>query len=158
MSRQQFEPLPDNALVFRVGQTGKEFFPEGARFPNEKFFVPSSTDVKEGKKRGRRPGLSAWDRELTTPDQAKTLMFNPTPSKAKLAVFGLITGTIRNIGQQAGVELDVVADPLTTRHEPGADGHALIEGLKRPPGGDRLLYKGVRDDLVETCRTTVVPD
>jgi hypothetical protein len=51
--------------------------------------------------------------------------------------------------------LDVVWDPLTiagTEEQdtrPGAEGHAGITGLLRPPGMEKLLYKNLRSQLAD---------
>jgi hypothetical protein len=67
--------------------------------------------------------------------------------------FGLNVGHCKSIGQRHRRELAVVADPLDARQpEPGWDGHCLIEGLKRPPGGDRQAHKDLLTELSQSCQ------
>ena len=151
MSRSLFEPLPDDAFVFRLAETGKLFLPRGALLPNAEFFHPSSEDEREAEKSGRSPGVSVWDRELTTVENAKRIRFSPGDLPDGVRAFGLLVKVVRSIGQKRAVAVDVVAVPLPPNNGPGADGHAHIEGLERKKGQPRLVIKGLRADLAEAC-------
>ncbi len=155
MSRSQFDPLPDDAFVFRLAETGKSFLPKGARLPNAGFFRPSSEDEKEAERTGRPPGVSSWDRELTSVEDAKRIRFLPKDPPEGVRAFGLLVQTIRDVGLERDNELDVVAVPRPVEQGPGAVGHAHIEGLARKPGQARPQIKGIRASLADACTELV---
>lgn len=150
--RKQFEPLPESAFVFRLAETNSMFIPEGARLPNAELFTPSSKDKEEAKKRGRPPGVSVWDRDLTTVEQARTIRYWPNEPPDGIRAFSLNVGFVRGVGKQFDRQIDVVADPESQEKGPGASGHSLIEGLKRPPDQSRKLFKDIWATLAGACK------
>lgn len=154
MTRQQFEPLSDTDRVFRLVDQGSSFFPLGARLPLHSWLEPSSADKAEGETRGRRPGLSVWDSQLTRVDQASAVRRREAraPDAASCA-FELGVGDVRSCGaSQPARDVDVVTDPLDPSEcGPGAEGHALVEGLARPAGMPRAEHKMFLDRLIACC-------
>jgi hypothetical protein len=53
---------------------------------------------------------------------------------------------------------EVVYDRLPSElaSRPGADGHAGIEGLERPAGQPKLLYRELRQAIADACDPDVV--
>lgn len=144
---EDLERVPGDACVFRLANRGTDFLPADAVLPTSGLFRPSSDDEAEGKERGRPPGLSVWDRGRTTVEQAQHLADKPESE-----AFGLLAERVRQIGVSQGLNLDVWYDALDEREsEPGADGHALIEGLARPEGKPKKTYRDVRRKLAEAC-------
>ncbi|MBN1209976.1 MAG: hypothetical protein JXB05_34310 [Myxococcaceae bacterium] len=145
---ERFSPLPDDALIFRLADPGSQFLPADAELPLPRWFEPSSGDVEEGERRNRPPGLSVWDRDRATVENARQLTQRPQGM-----AFGLKVGFCKSLGQHHQRELAVVADPLDARQpEPGWDGHSLVEGLKRPPGGTRQAHKDLLMALSQSCQ------
>ncbi len=142
-----FEPLPIDTVVFRLAKEDSKFLPPGALSPNADIWAPSSGDEAEGKERGRPPGVSVWDVRRTSPAQAITIRFGekPPPTRA----FAAKVQAILAAGEQHGRTLHAFADPLPVERGPGADGHALIEGIARPIGVSRVEHKQLLDALVQ---------
>lgn len=144
---ERFSPVADDRMVFRLVATGSVFLPAGAILPLPIWFEPSSGDVAEGAARGRRPGLSAWDRSLASVEQACDLTQRP----GQLA-FGLSAGAVREVGGRFGRALDIVYDPLDALSpRAGWEGHVLIEGLKRSPETARPAHKDCLIELARRC-------
>lgn len=151
MSPSAFEPLADEALVFRLAETGKCFLPKGARFPNADIFQPTSADKAEAERRGREPGVSVWDREYSSLEQSTRLWFHPEQPPPGVRGFGALVAAFKETARARDRSLSVVADPRPKEHGPGAEGHSLIEGLKRPGGTPRPAHKMLLSKLVEAC-------
>ena len=146
-----FEALADDVFVFRLAETGKRFLPEGAGFPNADILEPSSADKAEAVCRGQEPGVSVWDREHSSLEQATRLWFHPKQPPAGVRGFGAPVRSLREIARVRERSLFVVSDPLPKERGPGGEGHSLIEGLKRPPGTARPAHKMLLLKLVEAC-------
>ena len=147
--RERFTPIDPPAIVFRLATPGSGHLPLHATLPLPDWFVPTRDDEQEAADRGRpEPGLSVWDDALTTAGQARLLTGKPEGRAFRLAIHDCVA-----VGNRHGRALSVVADPLEgpRADEPGAIGHALIEGLKRPKGGDRQRHQLLLRDLVAVC-------
>ena len=151
MNRESFEPLADDATVFRLVEYGTKFLPEGAQLPTSDLFVLTSRDKQQAEERGREPGVSVWDRSLTSVPQATALRYTPHAPPDDVRAFGLAVQAVRSFGRQYELAIDVVADPLEEDLGPGAEGHSAIEGLKRPDGYPRKRHKALLLDMAEAC-------
>jgi hypothetical protein len=141
-------PLPDGELVLRLitKTTG-----EGKVSPEE--FELSTED-----KRYDPPLLSVWAQQLTTPEQALGFLTNRDACKFFSVLSADDIRLLRPEPDLADVKsLDVVWDPRTIIQNgnevldtsPGADGHAGIIGLLRPPGLPKLHYRSLRFKLAD---------
>lgn len=151
MNRESFEPLADDATVFRLVEYGTKFLPPGARLPTLDLFEPTTRDKAQAKERGREPGVSVWDRSLTSVPQATTIRYARGTAPDDVRAFGLVVGEIRTVSHEYEREVDVVTDPLEEDRGPGAEGHSAIEGLKRPDGYQRKRHKAFLLDLADAC-------
>lgn len=143
-----FSPLPDITSVFRLAETGGRFLPVGAPMPNADIWEPSSEDKRDAEARGRVPGVSVWEQGRASTDQARRLRFAPEPPPAGVRAFAATVSALREVGRRHQRPMEVLADPLPEDRGPGADGHALVEGLKRPAGVPRPEHKRMLDDLL----------
>jgi len=140
------QPLPDGELVLRlITKTTSE----GKVSPEE--FELSTED-----KRYDPPLLSVWAERLTTLEQAHGFLTNKEACKFFSALSVDDIRALRPEPDLADVRsLDVVWDPRTIIQDekdlldtsPGADGHAGIIGLMRPPGLPKLHYRNLRFKL-----------
>ena len=145
---ERFAPLPGDSVVFRFVDKNSYFLPADAEQPLPGWFEPSKGDVEEGQRRGRPPGLSVWDRQRARVEEVRNLVNRP-----QSLAFGLKVEECVAIGQRHGRQLAVVADSLDERNPaPGWDAHALIEGLKRPPGTGKREHQEMLSDLVRACQ------
>lgn len=149
---ERFTPLDGRDEVFRLAVEGqKVFLPYGAALPLPEWFQPTKEDEAEGVVRGRVPGLSVWNCARTgTADAARIRWGEAVPDGVRAFAIGV--DRVREIGEREGRRLDVVADPLDPSDGEGADGHALIEGLKRPDGTPRAAHRQLLTVLVAGCR------
>lgn len=139
--------VPSDNVVFRLVVPGGSFMPKGMTQPLPDLFLPTDADRAHAAASARPPGLSVWDRDYTTLAQARVLTH-----RGEAVAFGLEAGTIREIGAQATIPLEVRYDfdPEIANH-PGSEGHAVIEGLARPPGTPRATFRTLRQRLLERC-------
>lgn len=153
MSREQFEPLPDSAFVFRLATIGSVFLPQGACLPTGDFFRPSSGDIKEGEELGRAAGLSVWDNELTQLSDAKRIRreFHPMENPDLILAFGIRVSRIRALGRASEASVEVVAFPYGVEYGLGAEGHSHVEGLERPKGESKKKYYALRERIASEC-------
>lgn len=111
--------------------------------PCHTWLRPSSNDVREGKARGRAPGVSVWDRGLADVAEACALS-----SKTTGEAFGMTVDRCVELGRSQACVLAIVHDPLDDRQpEPGWDGHALLEGMDWP-GSTKRSRRALREALV----------
>lgn len=142
-----FEPLPANALVFRLATRGPGFLPKGALLPDPLWFRPTSEDVTEAAARDRVPGLSMWERARTTVPQARKLS-----AKHDGEAFASYVGELLKVGEDVNISLAVVRDPLYEEAPaPGWDGHVVLEGVHRPSGESKNDFRRLREGLASAC-------
>lgn len=136
--------------------------PIGHLLPIPEWLEPTHKDVEEANRVGRAPGLSVWDKAVTSFRQACLWRrVNPTVERA----FAAQVRTVRGVGEKYARQLDVVADPLDVG-EPdraeivnaaeadardqlvqSAQGHSLVEGIKRPNGLTKIHHRSFREEL-----------
>ncbi len=160
--RSRYSPLDGDATVFRTVKPGGAFLPPGHQLPIPEWLEPNRTDIEEAAKSGRPPGLSVWDKALTSFEHAcRWRQVDPDDELA----FSAQVHAVRSVAVQHDRELDVVADPLdlatgdrdkiveavpvTVRagFAQSAQGHSLIEGIKRPSGCAKKEHRSFRDEL-----------
>ena len=96
----------------------------------------------------REASLTVWDRERTTPLQARELVSHGLLR----AAYALEVREVRRLGYPNGSglrvlrDLESVADSL---HLPGADGHCGIVGLARPKGLPRKHARALESQLAD---------
>lgn len=94
--------------------------------------------------------LSVWAERLTTPQQA--LEFMGDKKELYSLYCSLLVEDVRSTileTEPPKMPLDVVWDNLAGENRSGAEGHAGIVGLLRPPGIPKLLYKDLRSRLAD---------
>lgn len=149
---ERFSPLPDEADVFRLVIEGhKVFMPPGVALPLPAWLEPNDEDVAAATKRNRPPGLSVWDCARTRVSDAARIRWGAEPP-AGVRGFAWRAGRVREIGRNANRHVDVVTHPRDAADGAGADGHALIEGLKRPDVVPRPLHRQLLTDLARASR------
>lgn len=166
--RSRFAPLAGEAIVFRVVRAGGGFLPEGQRLPKPEWLEPTAEDQKDGEARGRPPGLSVWDEAVASLDDA--CWFRGMERDAGVRSFSIQVAAALAVGQRHARELTVVCDPesidqdaarwrtLTEERQQhlvdAAQGHSLIEGLRRPAGGARKPHRSLLLALTEAFKPT----
>ena len=145
---ERFSPVPGENVVFRLVDENSTFLPAGAQLPLPAWFNPSTTDIDEGKARGRQPGFSVWNQAVASVEQVKVLVTRPDS-----LAFGLEAAAVREVGKAHQRALEVLADPADSL-KPGAgwDAHTVIEGLQRPEGLARPAQKDLQSALAAQCR------
>ncbi|MFL6194974.1 MAG: hypothetical protein ACJ75H_12435, partial [Thermoanaerobaculia bacterium] len=96
---------------------------------------------------GQPPRLSVFDAGRTLVEEAQAIRGVEDESQA----FGLLVTEVRALRVADLPPLRVVRDPLEPplAEMPGADGHCGIEGLARPPGEPKSLYRELRVRLAD---------
>lgn len=145
--RSRYSTLPGGAFVFRLVRRGGGHLPEGHVLPKREWLEPDDEDKREAVVSKREPGLSVWDRDLTTTTQAWAHR-GVAPPTSEHQAFGAPVETV--VAVAAGHErlVDVVADPIQPPVLAGWEGHSLVEGLARPQGTPKLRHRDFLDDLV----------
>lgn len=166
MSKIRYEPLQKDAVVFRLAARGGGHLPKNARKPTDSGWLAlTDEDKAEAIKSGRPAGLSVWDTEATTPDQAIAIRefdagkpSNPEkPQEAFYCTVSDVDVAVQQVqtthADASCIACEVVSDPrsLTPPHD-GESGHALIEGLTTAP--TKALYKALRTELLAVFRDT----
>lgn len=121
------EPVPDDRMILRLPKPPLQFAP--GNYVAAPTYVSPSTEDKD-----RIPvRISVWDAALTTLEQARGFRSEEPVLVLEAQVAGVL---------QAGARA-VVYEPLTgaAASQPGAPGHAGIEGLERAPGEQKIAYK-----------------
>lgn len=149
------EALSDDEEVFRVAKAAL-VYPRGAVAPQSfaKAFELSGADKSHDP-----PRLSVWAHRLTKPHQAAAIMDRDAD---ELVVLTLRTGDVRALQADPPDEempgLDVVWERATRPNEAGrwvldertgAEGHAGIEGLLRPPKVPKKVAFSYRSQLTD---------
>lgn len=160
--REQYERLANTTEVFRLVKQGGGFLPVGHRLPKPEWLEPSDEDMKEAARTGRRPGLSAWDTALSSVEQACT--WGERDLSEQLAFSASVANIDEAVLAHARI-IDVVADPLDVNVQPqlsilnavplaeraslaaSAEGHALIEGIRRADGTSKKDHRDFRAAL-----------
>lgn len=160
--RDRYSALSGDSEVFRTVSVGGVFLPPGHDLPLPAWLEPSSDDEAEAQSTGRLVGLSVWDRSLT--NFTKACAWRRVDEASERA-FSASVASIRQAGAAHGRAVDVVADPLDTgmseyaslleslsaverdSQRRSAEGHSLIEGIKRPPGTPKSEHRAFRDKL-----------
>jgi hypothetical protein len=141
----RFADVPDQHRILRLAIPEGSFLPRGATRPLAAWLAPTDQDRAEGLRNGRPAGLSAWDDAWTTVAQARALSGRSTAE-----AFRVLARDVRAVGRRHAVDVAVVHDPADDlAPERGWEGHALIEGLERPLGGDRHAFNDLREALLE---------
>jgi hypothetical protein len=158
--RERYAPLSTSGGVFRLARVGGGFLPPGHRLPKPEWLEPDKQDIAEAAKSGRAPGLSVWDTELATHEDA--CWWRDVPPEDYRS-FAAPISKLLACGARHARSLGVVADPLPT-DEPrlkvapvgvqqrlvrAAEGHSLIEGIARPEGAPKQGHKLFRAELAE---------
>jgi hypothetical protein len=142
-------PVPAGVIVLRLAKLSKDAIE--SRRANETHFSLSTDDEESGLQ-----SLTVWARLLTSAIKARELMGDHKASY-RLALY-LSVDEIRAVRVSADFPvfpLDIVWD---TDDRPGAEGHAGIIGLMRPPGGERMKYKALRARLAQIAIVEILPD
>jgi hypothetical protein len=139
------EELQDG-VVLRLASIKHDFPPDSPTLQLWHFEL-SENDKAHAARTGQPPRLSVFDAERTTPGQAQTIWGVEKES----AAFGLRVREIQAVHVAGLAPLRVVRDPLAPPlgDLPGADGHCGIEGLARPPGEPKALYRELRVRLAD---------
>lgn len=131
-------PLPRGVTVLRLAKLSMGILE--SRRAHESHFSLSSDDEKSELK-----SLSVWAKDLTASQKARELM-GESRFAYRLVLY-LNVDNIRSIQDDFPfMPLNVVWD-LDPR--PGAEGHAGIIGLMRPPSGIKAHYKALRVRLAD---------
>ncbi len=155
MARPRFTRLDDGDFVFRLAVVGRDFVPDGCRVPLPRWWELTEKE-KAALDSGERSGATVWDHDLTTVDQARCFRFDSGDDAPETKAFGLGVGRLRSIGVGHDRPLDVVADPHPSGG-PGADGHSIVEGLRRPRGSPRTSHRSLLTDLAYACEEVADP-
>jgi hypothetical protein len=134
-------------VVFRLANVTNDF-PQDASKPLPSHFEPSTADKERSLALGHPVLLSVFDRSRTTVAEAEALR----TTKKATAAFGLEVARVRELGvPERPRAFRVLRDPLEAPQSeaPGADGHCGIEGLHRPTGESRRLYRALRSQVAD---------
>lgn len=158
-----YEALPGAATIFRSARESKGsngFIAPGMRLPRPGWLEPGKQDIEDSasRKPPRAAGLSVWDRERTSPKQEVSIRAffaarekRPADTRV-LRVFSASVQEIVATGVQHKREVQVVRDEIADCPLPGANGHALVEGLRWADDATREAAREVHqnflDDLV----------
>ena len=141
---ERFSPLSSEAVIFRLATPASTLFPSGRDLPLPEWLAPTSADEAEAAARNRPAGLSVWQLARTTASQARAF-----GDQAEALAFSTTAGECRSVGATLSIPLDVLHDPLLDQQDQdGWEGHAVIEGLKRPDGAPKKTYSQLREALV----------
>ena len=131
--------------VLRLRGVMRRFPVGGTRSMPADFRLSSADKNVAGEKEA---SLTVWDRERTTPKQARALV-----SEGSLRpVYGLEVSRVRQLSYPGGPrlrivrELESVADILGL---PGTDGHCGIVGLRRPSGVPKRQARALESQLAD---------
>jgi hypothetical protein len=136
--------LPDDERVLRANKV-PENFEQGQVLTRQIF----NTELSSKDKSDESPKLSVYAKSLTTEMQACKLIGT---GKTHRLVATLNVEEIRNASTE--IPLDVVwdepkLDDDTPDTRPGAEGHAGVMGLKRPPSIEKTKFKDLQSKLAD---------
>jgi len=145
------QPLPDGEAVLRLFKPSKD-----GQVLEVHFAITGQDDVAP------LYSLSVWAESLTSPLQARDFM---GVNKFAYQLYSRLSVTrIRTLTTPDLVEpvLNVVWDTLyedeetgQRNTEPGAEGHAGLTGLRRPPGMEKQIYKTLRVRLADMANESL---
>jgi hypothetical protein len=135
-------------------------------FEEQRQVLPVSFELSEADKQDELKSLSVWARDLTEPTQAIAFMTGDT-SRFRMALYLRVQDVVSARPQPDSPDvplLDVVWHRLLRDvngsvvfdDRPGAEGHAGITGLDRPPAVSREHYRRLRRRLAELCTVEVL--
>lgn len=136
----------ESGVVFRLAKVKEDFPPDSPRLKSIHLEL-STRDRLQAERTGRAPLLSVFDLGRCTVGQARTIHGGDSESLA----YGFEVIAVRTIRLEGVSTLRVLRDPLDPPDFdlPGADGHCGIEGLERPPGAPKMLYRELRTRLAD---------
>lgn len=141
-------PVPDNVTIVRLGKPMMDTLE--SHMAHEAHFSLSSEDEATSLQ-----SLSVWVVDLTPPEKAQELMgANRATYRLALHLNTTAVRAIRLADDAPFHPLNVVWDPDPRS---GAEGHAGITGLMRPPGGERMKYKALRAKLAQLAVVEILP-
>ena len=157
--RKRYEALNDENVVARNVKMHGGFLPLGHLLPKPEWLEPTKDDVAAAARSDRPPGLSVWDYELASHQDACWWRdVDPTEYKS----FRAAVSELRGVAARHDRPLSIVGDPLETEGVPrleaedsptqarlrkAALGHSLVEGIKRPTGASKKDHKNFREEL-----------
>jgi hypothetical protein len=142
------DDLDRGLTVLRLAPNVHPFVPAGQPGVTGDAFHPSPADEEEAKELGQPIRLSVWETQLTTTAQARLIHGRLDTIAVTLGVADVLD--IRE--KMAVALLRVVWDPLPPERGSGANGHCGIEGLDRPPGTPRPVYRAIWDELARKAK------
>ena len=130
------EPLAANVNLLRLPKPPPDFVPNEWQ-PDWSILNPSTGDKEHARLHKKPVRVSVWDDARTTIEQARGFRAGPT------IVLRFSVQVILDVASATGCSMHVVYDPLEPPHDeqPGADGHAGIEGLERGPEENKPKWK-----------------
>lgn len=137
----------ESGVVFRLAKVKEDFPPDSPKLKSIHLEL-STRDRLHAERTAHPPLLSVFDVERCTVGQARTIHGGDTESLA----FGFEVVAVRKVRIEEGVlTLRVLRDPLEPPDSdlPGAEGHCGIEGLERPLGVPKMLYRELRTRLAD---------
>lgn len=125
-------PVPLERSVARL--LPRDFIPPDWDHRTHELVQPNSGDERAAARRGEAVRVSVWDLTLCTIPQAVRIHGKEKPAFIAVAAEAALAG---------GLDVAVVYDELDAPQceQPGADGHAGIEGLARKQMEDRRLWR-----------------
>jgi len=133
-------PVAGDHVVLRLPAPPKDFVPDGWR-PTHQEVAPSEADKRAAAARGMPVRVSVWDETRTTVAEARSFRGR--------TVLVLSAGVEAVLSRGAtAVVYDRLDPPESER--PGAEGHAGIEGLDRPSGEPKVIWRA-RLQAVAEC-------
>ena len=132
--------------MFRLALVERAF-PAHSPKPRPDHFRPTDTEKQLAQERNEPPLVSVFDVARTTVLEAQSFRMRPAPTVA----FKVYVPDILRLALPDGSGyLCVVRDPLPElAGQPGGDGHCGIEGLGRPKGAPKAVYKALRSRLCD---------
>ncbi|WP_434042707.1 MULTISPECIES: hypothetical protein [Sorangium] len=158
------DEIPPKVDVYRVLKPTMIHAPHGARLPTWEAFRPTDEDKSRAPAR-----VSVWDSRRTTVQQAKEMRIAAASadpqrriSTSDLHAFELLVEHVLITAQKFNNQrMRVVLDPdgisETICSMSGADGHSGIEGLDKPNGAPKSVWKDMLLALAECCRPASDP-
>ena len=140
------ESLPEQAVVLRACRLPLNYEAGQALSRNIFNFSLSSRD-----KEVPEPKLSVYVKELTTERQASRLVGDGNTHRliARLAVSLIRQIVVGEYRLNAVWDTALLEDGITPDNRPGANGHAGITGLHRPPHAEKTIFKALQVRLAD---------